>query len=171
MRACILQPNHKYPSFGPSPITLTTLRYGRVGKCRDLTRIQRERKTDEGFRRFVYSFQPYLIVLRDLSSLLLLYMRPYTAETGLMWGLMHLTISASYPTKRQGAIKHQDLDTIPPCGDTRQDTAMPDIQHFKNARLRKRQATPSCASGYVYCHDHPLGRDQRDFENVHKRRN
>jgi hypothetical protein len=62
-------------------------------------------KNRRGVRRFVYSFQPYLTVVRDLSSLLLLYMRPYTVETGFMWGLMHLT---SYLTKRQGAIKHQE---------------------------------------------------------------
>ena len=62
----------------------------------DLDRMQRARQTDETFRGFVYRVQPYLTVVRDLSSLFLLHMRPFAIETGLMWGLIHLTIHVSH---------------------------------------------------------------------------
>ncbi|KAI1274074.1 hypothetical protein F5Y07DRAFT_374427 [Xylaria sp. FL0933] len=61
----------------------------------DLKKLQQEREADEGFQRLIFAFRPYLTVVRDLASLLLLHMRPYTVEIGVMWGLMHLAISAA----------------------------------------------------------------------------
>ncbi|KAJ8132079.1 hypothetical protein O1611_g1539 [Lasiodiplodia mahajangana] len=80
----------------------------------DLKKLQQEREADEGFQRLIYAFRPYLTVVKDLASLLLLHMRPYTVEIGVMWGLMHLAISAasryqqtqSRLASTQGKIQH-----------------------------------------------------------------
>jgi hypothetical protein len=58
----------------------------------DLKKIE---EANANQRHFIGQIFPYLNTMKDLSSMLLLYMRPFAPETAVLWTALHLTVNVN----------------------------------------------------------------------------
>ena len=63
-----------------------------------LDEFQRMAESDKALERFITKMTPYLMTLKDLTTMFLLYMRPFALETGLLWKAFHLAVDVSSPS-------------------------------------------------------------------------